>query len=127
MAITPQDIRDRFPEFDDVAAYPDARIQTWIDKGVGELSVVAWGDQYDEGLLFFVAHFLAWSTMMTSSGGAAGSVGPVASKSVGDVSISFASVVGPTASPTESFYSSTAYGQEYWRLVQMYGVGMLAV
>lgn len=127
MAITPVDVRARYPEFSDVTAYPDARIQTWITKGEGELSEGQWGDQYDEGMLPYVAHFLAWTTMATNSGGAVGSMGPLASKSVGDVSISFGTVVSGSASATEGFWNSTPYGQEYWRLVQMYGVGMVAI
>lgn len=127
MAITPQDVRDRYPEFSSVTDYPDARIQTWITKGEGELSEAAWGDQYNEGLLAYTAHFLSWSAQTFSSGGAGGSIGPVASKSVGDVSVSFANVAGGNASALASFFLSTPYGQEYWRLVQLYGVGMLAV
>ena len=127
MAITVQDVRDRYPEFSDVTDYPDARIQTFITKGEGELSEGQWGDQYNEGLLAFTAHFLARSTSTARSGGSVGSIGPIASKSVGDVSVSFASVVGSNPSAQESFWNSTPYGQEYWRLITLFGVGMLAV
>jgi hypothetical protein len=127
MAITPTDVRARYPEFESVTDYPTARIQTWIDKAEGELSESNWGDQYNEGLLAYTAHFLSWSTNTASSGGAVGSVGPLASKSIGDVSVSFASTVSAGASATEAFFNSTPYGQEYWRLVQMYGVGMVAI
>ena len=125
--ITAQDVRNRYPEFSDATAYPDARIETWIAKAVGELDEAAWGDQYNEGLLAYTAHFLSWSTNTASSGGAVGSVLPVASKSIGDVSVTFASAGGGSAGSMEAFFMSTPYGQEYWRLVMLYGVGMLAV
>jgi hypothetical protein len=124
--ITPQDIRDRYPEFASVTDYPDARIQTWITKGVGELDETAWGDQYDEGLLAFTAHYLSWSTSVTGNGGSGGSLGPVAAKSIGDVSVTFAGM-GGEMTQQEAFFRSTPYGQEYWRMVLLYGVGMLAV
>lgn len=124
--ITPDDIRARYTEFASVTDYPDATIQTWIDKAVGELSETEWSDQYNEGLLAFTAHYLAWSTNTASQGGGIGSIGPVASRSIGDVSVAFAGF-GGDMSQLEAFWLATPYGQEYWRMVQLYGVGMLAI
>jgi len=127
MAITVQNVRDRFPEFEDDTAFTDGRIQTWITKGEAELSEGEWGGMYNEAMLVYVAHYLSWSTMIANSGGSVGSVGPIASKSVGDVSISFASVSSANASAGESFWLSTPYGQEYWRLVMLCGATMVTV
>ena len=127
MSITVQDVRDRYPEFSDATTYPNARIQSFITKGEGELDEGEWADQYNEGMLAYVGHYLSWSTMTNNSGGSVGSVGPVASKSIGDVSVSFASVVGSNPSAMQSFWNSTPYGQEYWRLLMLYGAGMVAI
>lgn len=128
MAITPQDVRDRFPEFSVDPPFTNTYIQQFIDKAVGELSVTEWGDQYNEGSLYFVAHFLAlWSPSVSAGDDPVGPLYPVASRSVGDVSVSFAGVVDAAGSQSQVFWATTRYGQEYWRMVQLNGVGMLAV
>jgi len=128
MTITPAQLRVRYPEFASEVTYPDARIQTWIDKGVGELSESAWGDQYNEALYPFTGHYLSWSSMVAAQAGTGGPVGPVSSRSVGDVSVGFATVGGVVKqTQQEAFFTLTPYGQEYWRMVLLYGVGMLAI
>jgi len=127
MTITPAELRVRYPEFASATDYPDARIQTWIDKGVLELSETAWGDMYNEALYPFTAHYLAMSTYTAGAGGAVGSIGPIASRSIGDVSVSFATIGNGNMSQMGAFFMTTPYGQEYWRMVQLYGAGMLAI
>ena len=125
MAIVPSDVKTRFPEFSAVA---DARVQTFIDKALLHLDESLWGTYFIEGQLYLTAHFLSLSLTTDSSGGSSPGVsGPVASRSIGDVSVSF--VVPDSSNTTESsvFYGKTPYGQEYWRMVKIVGEGIVAV
>ena len=124
--IAPVDIRTRYPEFSDATAFPDARIQLFIDDAETELAPIEWGIHYDRGMSALTAHFLSIATMTANGGGTSGSLGPVASRSVGDVSLSFGGM-GGGLTQMENYFLTTPYGQEYWRMVQLYGVGMLTV
>jgi hypothetical protein len=127
MAVTPTDFKARYTEF---ATLSDARIQIFLDDAVLELDVVRWGDLYDRGLAALAAHFLAISerTSLAGTTGGGGAIGPLASKSVGDVSLSYG-WTGNSASGSrdQNYYLSTVYGQDYLRLVAIVGYGMVAV
>jgi hypothetical protein len=120
--ITPTTMKNRFPEFVSIA---DSRIQLFIDDAVLELSPGEWADNYDRGLSYLAAHLLSCSISTAAGGGVGGMNGPVASRAVGDVSISFGSTLSMDAAA--GVYNNTPYGQEYWRLVNLLGVGMLTV
>ena len=122
---TPADIRARFPEFTD-PPFTDARIQLFIDDAVSELSEGAWGDYYDRGLSYFTAHLLSWATMASQGEGTPGSINKVTSRKVGDVAINFGGQAAGSSS-LEDYYNSTSYGQEYYRLIRLLGVSMVAV
>lgn len=121
-ALTPADMKERFPEF---ASLTDARVQLFIDDAELELAPAEWGDSYKKGWSYLSAHLLSCSISSATGGGIGGANGPVASRAVGDVSISFGSNLSMDA--TAGAYNLTPYGQEYWRLVNLLGVGMLAV
>jgi len=123
MAVTPTDIKIRYPEFTSV---DDTRIQFFLTDAELELDEGQWGDNYDRGLSALTAHFLALSLMTADGDGTEGNISQVASKSVGDVSVSFGGQGASTGS-LQDYFMSTRYGQEYWRLVQLYGVGMVTV
>jgi len=120
MTVTPADIKARFPEFDTVS---DGRIAIFIADATIEVDADEWGVYADKGITYLTAHFLTLAT--GSAGGGAGSVGPVQSQSVGDVSVTFASVAGGNADG--GAYGSTVYGQEYQRLLIGMGAGALVV
>jgi hypothetical protein len=120
MSITPADFKVRFPEFISVA---DSRIQLFIVDAELELNVLKWCDRYDKGISYLTAHYL--SIALKTATGLTGSVNPVASRSVGDVSISFANK--SSESQTEAYYNSTVYGQEYWNMLQFVGLGAAVV
>ena len=119
--ITPAQFKERFPEFDSIA---DARIETFINKAALLVGSCKWGDLYDEGIALLAAHYLALSILQESASSAISSF-PVSSKKVGDVQINFA--IPASASAMESFYTKTPYGQEYWALVRLVGIGAVAV
>jgi len=124
--ITPADIRARYPEFSNVTTFPDARIQVFIDDAELELAPDEWGNSYNRGMSALTAHFLSLATMSSKGGGVSGSLGPIAARSIGDVSVSFGGM-GGGLTQMENYFLTTPYGQDYWRMVQLYGVGMLAV
>lgn len=119
--MTPTEFKARFPEFDSV---DDSRIQVFIDDAELELDEGVWGTWYEKGLAYLTAHFLTIANQ-TAAGASGSTGGPVASRSVGDVSISFAR--GASTGATEDYFNSTSYGQEYFRMVNIVGVRALAV
>lgn len=119
--ITPTQFKERFPEF---ATQTDERIQVFLDKAALLVSACKWGNLYDEGVALLAAHYLALSILQSSASSATPTFA-IASKKVGDVQINYA--VPSAASGTEAYYNSTPYGQEYWSLVRLVGMGAVAV
>jgi hypothetical protein len=120
MAITPTTFKTRFPEF---ASLTDARIQIFIDDAELELDEDRWGDLYDKGLSYLTAHLLYVGEQTSAGQGEGG--GPLSTKAVGDVSLSFGSYL--TADNKATAFNATSYGQEYYRLMIMVGMGAVAV
>ena len=114
----------RFPEFSAVA---EARIQLFLDEALLEIREGDWGDFYNKGLNLFTAHLLTLADQTAAAtGGATGSLAPIASRSVGDVSVSF---VNPstTGGWDEAWLNSTPYGQELWALMVRMGPEIVVV
>jgi len=120
MSITPAEFKTRFPEFDSLA---DARIQLFIDDAELELDEDRWGDLYDKGLSYLTAHLLYIGEQTSTGQGEGG--GPLSTKAVGDVSLSFGSYL--TTNKDANSFNATSYGQEYYRLMMMVGMGAVAV
>jgi hypothetical protein len=120
MAVTPADFKERFPEFDSVS---DTRVQLFLDDAALELDEGRWGDLYDKGLSYLTAHLLYIGEQ--SSAGAGEGSGPLTSKSVGDVSLSFGANLA--ADTDAASFNATSYGQEYYRLMMMVGMGAVAI
>lgn len=104
MAATVADFRALFAEF---VAVPDTRVDLALDQALRRINAVAWGARADDGQLWLAAHLLA-----VSVGGSAGAAGPVTSKKVGDVSISF----GNTSLGVIGSNSITNYGQIFHQM-----------
>jgi len=103
VAITYADFVERFPEF---SSADEELIEALIGRAALQLPESAWGILLDEGLLYLTAHIYARSLRSAS-----GIEGVVASKSVGDTSVSFATP--GLISRASSYYASTKYGQEF--------------
>lgn len=104
MAITPADIKLRFPEFDSVI---DGRIQLFIDDATATVNPNC--SNADLMIAYLTAHLLFISDKTDSGSG--GNISPVISESVGDVSRSFG--VSANNSNSDAYYNSTSYGQRY--------------
>jgi hypothetical protein len=109
--MTPAEFRAAFPEFGDVAKYPDATIIFWSGLGVKMLNKDRWGAIYVEGLMLYTAHYVTIAGQNARSGAVPGNAGGGAQsqKAVGKVSVS-----NDTASVTEEDagqWNATNYGR----------------
>jgi hypothetical protein len=113
------DFRERFPEFDSVA---DARVQLVLDQAERRVGPERFGDLWLDAIGYFTAHLLAKSAQARDY--AQGASGPITSKTVGSVSVSYA------ASGTNFDLlglDSTPYGVEYQLLCKLVTMGGLVV
>lgn len=120
-----EQFRADFPEFADVLRFPDSMLTFW--SGIGEqlISSDRFGGLYAQAVELFAAHNItlaAQNSAASAAGGSPGGVGgPVASKAVGSVSVSYdnASVMLPNA----GHWNQTTYGRLYVSIVRMIGQG----
>jgi hypothetical protein len=124
IVFTPAEFKIRFPEF---ATVDDSLIQPQLDRAEKLLIESVWGDcYYEDGVYLLAAHFLSIQQRRAADGSTGSSAfGPVTSRSVGDVSVSFGRRA--VTSTAEEFYTSTPYGQEYWAMMRQVGTGAVAV
>ena len=126
MAVTATTFRARFPEFSDTTAYPDARIEIFIEDtqliymGADENR---WSGKYDYAQAYLVAHLLV-SGEASEAGDSSVKVGPVSSKSAGGVSVTRA-VATKNRSDGDDFYMGTVYGQRFLMTRNVCFVGVL--
>jgi hypothetical protein len=120
-------LRADFPEFADVAAYPNATVNFWLALGGKLLDAERWADLLDAGLELFVAHNLVLERQAVASAATGAppgvSTGMVAAKAVDKVSVNY-----DTSSAMEldaGHWNLTIYGQRYVRLMRMVGAGPL--
>jgi hypothetical protein len=114
-----------FPEFADVVKYPDGMLTTW--SAIAEKLLIAsrWADLLTIGVMLYTAHQLVLArgnSNQSAAGGIPGSgTGLKSSKSVGGVSVSYdtSSVIEQDA----GFYNLTTYGQQFYRLMMVVGMG----
>ena len=117
--------RADFPEFVDAVRFPSSAIIFWSDLGEQLISADRFGGMYTKATELFTAHNIvlaAGNVTASTSGGLPGSSsGPVSSKSVGSVSVSYdtSSVMLPNA----GHWNQTTYGRQYIQLVRLLGVG----
>ena len=112
-----------FPEFNNPAKYPDARIQLYLTLAASRVSECAWGDAYSLGIALFTAHYLA--TMGAAGGGTGAGIvtGEKSSKKVGDVQVTYATT--SNRATDAGWWNSTIYGQQWWDLNSLYGIGVV--
>lgn len=111
--------RAAFPEFTDVL-FPDASVIFWSDLAATQISADVWGTAYTNGLYLLTAHYLTMSKI-SASGVTSGNSGVISQKKVGDVSVSYDATIANASGA--GLFNRTSYGQQYWTLVQMFGVG----
>lgn len=122
MIPTPAQFRSDFPEF---ASASDTQITMWLTIGASLVNEARWEELTTIGIELVAAHHLAIAmrdAKLAAGGGAAGGVsGPVSSKSVDKVSVSYNT--SSTQYEGEAFWNMTAYGIRFVGLARMFGAG----
>lgn len=127
--LSPTDFVTLYPEFANSTTYPTATIQQWLTVAYAQLNGERWAAMLDLGAGLFTAHMVAVSAMNTAAA-AKGAVpgqssGPVASKSVGAVSVSYDT--GAALMDKAGHWNLTNYGTRFLQLSRMVGSGPVAV
>ena len=110
MAITPADIKTRFPEF---GAVSTADIQRWLDEAETNHNACQWGGKSDDGLAWLTAHFLT-AFPPPSSGTCDGELGPgpLTAAAQGRNSASWSPLTVPKIFAKDDL-GTTKYGRRY--------------
>ena len=121
----PPTFRLHFPEFADVTTYADPTVQFYLDINSAILPAYRWGSMLQAGVELMTAHMLALSRRAALAGAAGGvpggSGGPVTSKSVSKVSVGYD--VNLTGMEGAGPWNYTMYGQRFYWLMRMVGIG----
>jgi hypothetical protein len=129
MTITPQQLRSDYPEFASTTVYPNSAIEYWSGYAYLMLNANRWGKMLDLGAALFIAHHItieARNQAIAAKGGIPGEqTGPLSSKSVDKVSISYDT--GSGIEPNAGHWNLTVYGTRFIRLVKMFGAGPVQV
>lgn len=124
-AVPSADFRRDFPEFANVAAYPEPVVNFWLGVADLMLSTTRWGNLRNLGMQMFAAHNLALEKLATNTaarGGVPGMAsGAITSKSVGPASVSYDTQA--SVSPDAGHWNMTIYGQRLYQMIRMFGAG----
>jgi Protein of unknown function (DUF4054) len=101
--VTAAEFRAYFPGVFDTTS--DTLINLRIAEAELNVNESVWGAKYELGLSYLTAHLLS---SVPSAPGNGGAVGPVTSKRIGDVAMSYGAV-----GSVSTVYDSTSYGQRY--------------
>lgn len=111
--------------FADTTVYPQFQFNFYLKLGLKLLNERRWDDLLDEGLTFFVAHYLTLykrSMAFAAIGGDAGKVvGNETSKSVDGVSKSMD--VSGILNTDAGHWNQTTFGLQFYQLMMMIGAG----
>ncbi len=117
--------RQNMPMFADVEQLPSAQFNFYLKLGVKLLPESRWDDLLDDGLTFYVAHYLtlyARDMAFIDVGGIGGKVvGNETSKSVDGVSKSMD--VSSVLNADAGHWNQTTYGIQFYQLMMMVGTG----
>lgn len=117
--------RESMPMFADTDLYPTAQFNFYLNMGKKLLPESRWDDLLDEGLTFFVAHYLTLylrSMDAVAIGGDAGQVtGNETSKSVD--SASYSVDVSSVSLIDAGHWNQTTFGIQFLQLARMIGAG----
>ena len=133
MTLSVQGFREAFPQFTE-ELFPSARVGFYLTFAEKQLSFERWDTLWVEGCYLHTAHNLTLEQVALKNtdgtGGVDATAGTVVSvsKAVGGVSYSETKAgSASTANPMAGEWNLTWYGQKYWQLCQLLGVGGLVV
>jgi hypothetical protein len=121
----PPTFRSHFPEFADTTVYPDTQVQFYIDLNSAVLPAYRWGSMLQAGVELMTAHELALSQRALQAGASGGipggAGGLMTNKSVSKVSVGYD--VNITGIEGGGPWNYTIYGQRFYWLMRMVGIG----
>jgi hypothetical protein len=127
--MTAVDFRRDFPAFIDSNAYPGPVIDMYLGVALTLLRPERWTTALDYGTGLFVAHnlMLEAKEMASAANGKTSSstAGPISSKSVGGISVSYDSSSGVEVGA--GHWNDTTYGRRFIRLAKMMGAGPITI
>lgn len=144
--ISEAQFRKDLPEFTDPAVYTPYGINFWLNIAKQSINTHRWGGSahdpwptvlldlpdltlYDLGTELFIAHQLvleARANAVVAAGGIPGEVsGPVSSKSVDKVSVSYD--VQAIIEAGAGYWNLTTYGLRYFRMMMLAGMGAVQI
>jgi hypothetical protein len=119
------DFRDAFPEFQDIAKYPDAMLTFWSNLAYAQVNCNRWGQQTLMGIQLYTAHEITLASQNYKAGNIGGvpggASGPINTKTVGSVTASYDTQ--QTAEKDAGYWNLTIYGKQFIRLARMFGAG----
>jgi len=116
--------RIRFPEYADDQLYEDDYVNVFIGDAIEDVNQTKFKETIaDRITAYLAAHYLTIAEL--SKAGNKGSVAPVNSQSVGEVSVGYA--VANLDKGSSAYYKATVYGQQYLALLKRYCVGMISI
>lgn len=116
---TAADLKARFPEFASVA---DATLELILAEAIGQVGETWIERDRRPAQLYLAAHMLTMEgePARTQTGAGGAGTGAIASRSVGDVSVTFGPRgSGVIASGATLGFSDTTYGQQFLRLLRL--------
>ncbi len=117
--------RDAFPEFQDLARYPDAMVTFWSTLATAQVNCNRWGTQTLMGIQLYTAHELVLAGQNYKAGNIGGTPGsqsgPANSKTVGSVTTAYDTQ--QTAEKDAGYWNLTTYGKQFIRLARIFGAG----
>lgn len=117
---TPAMFVARFPEFTGILT---GSVQPIIDEAVLMIDENRWGDLYNTGIGYYVAHHMAVAKIQAT--GDAGASLPATMMKAGSLTMQYHSLEESRAG--EAFYQSTSYGQKLLELKKIIGLGAFVV
>jgi hypothetical protein len=122
------EFRVTFPEFTS-DLYQDAQVTMWLGFAQSMVNECRWGSLYNLGCYLVTAHNLVLSARdqaAVDAGGVAGEMtGPVASKSVDKVAVSYST--GDAAIKDGAAWNLSTYGVRYKTMARIFSTGGLVV
>ena len=112
--------RIHFPEFANETVYPDSAIGFWSDFAEKILDSTRWGQFRAMGLELYTAHMLSINAG-NQSGNPGQRVGVIASKSVGDISVSMD--ISAVTVQNGGHWNISNYGTRFKQIANLVGMG----
>lgn len=129
MTISIAQFRADYPEFSSTTQYPNSQVTYWLNLAYSVLNAGRWGRQLDIGAALFTAHNIvieARAQTEALQGALPGQMtGPVSSKSVDKVSVSYDTASGIEAGA--GHWNLTIYGARFAKLIRLFGAGPLQI